>query len=630
MSTPPAAMDPPIDAPADAHSEAELVSLTNRVLSAAGLESTVSTSADVRAVCASTTLFLAAAEAILGARLPVATRAPQTDAERVPVLRAVLRHLSEHVLRADLSHVSAERIVAGAHRDIRDLVEILAALSRHRPVPQPGAHTAGRADAWAAGSDAGEAAPYAASDDAEEIERIAKEAEAEVRRKTRRAKRAAAPKGGKQMVQLTAKAKAGVRAATPRKATPTKPKARGAKAAAERIRLPTDTVSATGEPDDEAAAKPKGKKKRAAALPVLDVDSLAPPAARSSLRPLRALQPKAAEKAARRERAAARLLKPPYASEVRRPKGASRRPQSARKAGGTKPKPTAPRPQSAAPQPSRTPRTAARDAAVEAAGAGFAGLSAPLADKLGRVLRMAAPGAPGAPGAGGAAAAQRPRSAPARREASAEERTSQVMDMWARGRKAQRRADEAIAAKREKAAAMLARHEARRAQIAAAQFARGVAAQRESARLRREAEEEVLFRELFESAVDREKARLLEERRAARLVEDEAFRRGTSVDASKEEALRAQCGALTAASKAERRARLSAERAVHAEERRAAREQRESVREERRQLMDDLEVAESAAWFRGHDPDVVAAPVVAMMADRIREEALRLQRATQV
>ena len=96
------------------------------------------------------------------------------------------------------------------------------------------------------------------------------------------------------------------------------------------------------------------------------------------------------------------------------------------------------------------------------------------------------------------------------------------------------------------------------------------------------------------------------------------------------EALRAQCEALTAASKAERRARLSAERAVHAEERRAAREQRESVREERRQLMDDLEVAESAAWFRGHDPDVVAAPVVAMMADRIREEALRLQRATQV
>ena len=117
--------------------------------------------------------------------------------------------LSEHVLRADLSHVSAERIVAGAHRDIRDLVEILAALSRHRPVPQPGAHTAGRADAWAAGSDAGEAAAYAASADAEEIERIAKEAEAEVRRKTKRAKRAAAPKGGKQMVQLTAKAKAG-------------------------------------------------------------------------------------------------------------------------------------------------------------------------------------------------------------------------------------------------------------------------------------------------------------------------------------------------------------------------------------------------------------------------------------
>lgn len=211
-----------------------------------------------------------------------------------------------------------------------------------------------------------------------------------------------------------------------------------------------------------------------------------------------------------------------------------------------------------------------------------------------------------------------------RREPTAEQRAAAKMDMWARSRQAQRRADEAIERRREKAAAMLRRHEAKRARIAAGEFAKSVESQRASAKLRREAEEEVLFRE-FLAAVEREKARVLDERRTQRLIEEESFRRSMSADASREEALRAQCDAMNAAAKEERRQRLALSKAAHDRERIEQREARERAAAQRKELMSELAVAEEALYLRGHDVGLVGERIVELMANRIREEALRVQ-----
>lgn len=234
---------------ATARDDPEIVGLANCMLAAAGLSSTVQTAADVRAVCASTNIFLAAAEAILGVRLPVATRAPATPAERVETLRMVVRHLSEHVLQADLSHISPERIVEGAQRDVRDLVEILAALARYRASPLPGDHSSRRAaERSAAGgvSSSSVALLPDGSTDVEAIEKIARAAKKEVRRKTRKAKKAAG------------KAPNSAAATTQKEAS--------------RIYLPTSLLP----------AKPRRKatQKKAAAVPPLDAPK------RTSLRPL--------------------------------------------------------------------------------------------------------------------------------------------------------------------------------------------------------------------------------------------------------------------------------------------------------------------------------------------------------
>ena len=554
---------------ATARDDPEIVGLANCMLAAAGLSSTVQTAADVRAVCASTNIFLAAAEAILGVRLPVATRAPATPAERVETLRMVVRHLSEHVLQADLSHISPERIVQGAQRDVRDLVEILAALARYRASPLPGDHSSRRAaERSAAGgvSSSSVALLPDGSTDVEAIEKIARAAKKEVRRKTRKAKKAAR------------KAPNSAAATTQKEAS--------------RIYLPTSLLP----------AKPRRKatQKKAAAVPPLDAPK------RTSLRPLRAMSPSVQARSEKKFVREAKLLKEPYANEM----CLRRRPQSARKQRPSSARPArAPPPMSAA-QRTPTPRAAMRARTAAVVEGGFSDLSTPLADRLGRVLSMARPTTASSAG---------------RREPTAEQRAAAKMDMWARSRQAQRRADEAIERRREKAAAMLRRHEAKRARIAASEFAKSVESQRASAKLRREAEEEVLFRELFLAAVEREKARVLDERRTQRLIEEESFRRSMSADASREEALRAQCDAMNAAAKEERRQRLALSKAAHDRERIEQREARERAAAQRKELMSELAVAEEALYLRGHDVGLVGEPIVELMANRIREEALRVQ-----
>ena len=68
--------------------DARLVGMCNHVLASAGLVATVKTTSDVKAVCASTSVLIAAYEAVVGEKIPGVTRRPANEAERAANVRA--------------------------------------------------------------------------------------------------------------------------------------------------------------------------------------------------------------------------------------------------------------------------------------------------------------------------------------------------------------------------------------------------------------------------------------------------------------------------------------------------------------------------------------------------------------
>ncbi|KXZ47384.1 hypothetical protein GPECTOR_35g822 [Gonium pectorale] len=114
----------------------ELVQACNRVLVFAGLVARVANAEEVRVVCSSTGLFVAALEAFLQHRLEDITRSPATVAERAYNIGKVVDVLSM-ILSCDLSHISGARIVEGNLEDISNLLELLAALCQDKPLLDP-------------------------------------------------------------------------------------------------------------------------------------------------------------------------------------------------------------------------------------------------------------------------------------------------------------------------------------------------------------------------------------------------------------------------------------------------------------------------------------------------------------
>ena len=120
--------------------DAEAVALCNHVLATAGLVATVASVEDVRVVCASTGILVAAFEAILGKPLEGIERQPASAEQRVVNTNALILELQEGVLKTNLEHISGTAVVKGDIEAIRNLLEILSSLSptqRRRPPPRP-------------------------------------------------------------------------------------------------------------------------------------------------------------------------------------------------------------------------------------------------------------------------------------------------------------------------------------------------------------------------------------------------------------------------------------------------------------------------------------------------------------
>jgi len=109
--------------------EAEAVALCNRVLATAGLRATVASAQDVRVICTSTSLFVAACEALLGRKLGGIERRPTTPEQRAMNIDAVIVELQDNVIKTSLTHISGTAVVAGELRPIRDLLELLKLLA---------------------------------------------------------------------------------------------------------------------------------------------------------------------------------------------------------------------------------------------------------------------------------------------------------------------------------------------------------------------------------------------------------------------------------------------------------------------------------------------------------------------
>mmetsp|Transcript_39096 Transcript_39096/g.110732 ORF Transcript_39096/g.110732 Transcript_39096/m.110732 type:complete len:760 (-) Transcript_39096:44-2323(-) len=105
-----------------------LVAMCNRILAAAGLVGTVYTEEDVRVICSQTSLFVAACEAIIRRPMEDINRRPLTDSDRASNNGKVIDIIA-NILHTDLGHISGQRIAFGDLDDIRNLVEIVAALS---------------------------------------------------------------------------------------------------------------------------------------------------------------------------------------------------------------------------------------------------------------------------------------------------------------------------------------------------------------------------------------------------------------------------------------------------------------------------------------------------------------------
>ena len=126
--------------------DAEAVALCNHVLATAGLVATVASVEDVRVVCASTGILVAAFEAIVGKPLEGIERQPASAEQRVVNTNALILELQEGVLKTNLEHISGAAVVKGDIEAIRNLLEILSSLSptqRRRPPPRPKPAAAG-------------------------------------------------------------------------------------------------------------------------------------------------------------------------------------------------------------------------------------------------------------------------------------------------------------------------------------------------------------------------------------------------------------------------------------------------------------------------------------------------------
>ncbi|GIL70262.1 hypothetical protein Vretimale_3533 [Volvox reticuliferus] len=114
----------------------ELVQAANKVIVYAGLITRVANVEEVRAVCSSSSLLVAALEGFLGRRLEDVLRTPKSPAERAYNINYVVDVLSQ-LLNCDLSHISGERIVEGSIEDIANILELLAVVCHGRPLQGP-------------------------------------------------------------------------------------------------------------------------------------------------------------------------------------------------------------------------------------------------------------------------------------------------------------------------------------------------------------------------------------------------------------------------------------------------------------------------------------------------------------
>lgn len=111
-----------------------MVSNCNRLLNAAGLADVAcATSDDVVSVISTTSALLASLEALVGRKLNNAHRKPNTEEHRKHNVKLVLDELQTSILQTDLAHINAARIVNGDERDIKDVLEIMAALANVMP-----------------------------------------------------------------------------------------------------------------------------------------------------------------------------------------------------------------------------------------------------------------------------------------------------------------------------------------------------------------------------------------------------------------------------------------------------------------------------------------------------------------
>ncbi|MEW5299711.1 MAG: hypothetical protein WDW36_002701 [Sanguina aurantia] len=115
---------------------AEIVGLCNKLLSTAGLLVKVTTEQEALLVASSTSLFVAAAEAVLSRKLEGIHRKPASTEERVANCDAVISHM-EAKLGLELLHISAERVVSGNQVDTVSLLELVAALCRTSTAARP-------------------------------------------------------------------------------------------------------------------------------------------------------------------------------------------------------------------------------------------------------------------------------------------------------------------------------------------------------------------------------------------------------------------------------------------------------------------------------------------------------------
>uniref|UniRef100_A0A061RXQ2 DUF5745 domain-containing protein n=1 Tax=Tetraselmis sp. GSL018 TaxID=582737 RepID=A0A061RXQ2_9CHLO len=105
---------------------ADVLNMCNRMLDAAGLVAHVETEEDMRIICAQTSVFVAACEAVTGQPLKGINRHPSTVEDRAENMSVVIQRIAA-LLNTDLNHLSGARIACGDLKDIFNLVEILVA-----------------------------------------------------------------------------------------------------------------------------------------------------------------------------------------------------------------------------------------------------------------------------------------------------------------------------------------------------------------------------------------------------------------------------------------------------------------------------------------------------------------------